>query len=126
MRVEHEYDRGGALAYLEPCASADRVFWTLDNGNSHRGQASVDRLEREWKNLRLVHVPVQDSWLNQVVEIFFSVVQRKAIRRGRCPTYRRLNAKGLAYTAPPANPAKPSHWQGGERQLQRSGRRPTR
>ena len=72
MRVEHEYDRGGALAYLaaydvhraqvmgrcepttgivpfgrlveqvmtaEPYASAERVFWIVDNGSSHRGQA---------------------------------------------------------------------------------------
>jgi transposase len=87
MRVEHEYDRGGALAYLaawevhrgrlfgrcepttgiepfgrlveqvmtvEPYASAKRVFWVVDNGSSHRGQASVDRLQGQWPNLRLV------------------------------------------------------------------------
>jgi hypothetical protein len=74
MRVEHEYERGGALAYLaawdvhqarlfgrceattgiapfgrlvdqvmtaEPYASARRVFWVVDNGSSHRGQASI-------------------------------------------------------------------------------------
>jgi hypothetical protein len=29
----------------EPCASAHRVFWVVDNGSSHRGQASIDRLE---------------------------------------------------------------------------------
>jgi hypothetical protein len=29
----------------EPCASAMRVFWVVDNGSSHRGQASIDRLE---------------------------------------------------------------------------------
>jgi hypothetical protein len=78
MRVEHEYQRGGALAYLaawdvhqarlfgrcepstgiapfgrlvaqvmttEPYASAARVFWIVDNGSSHRGQASIARLE---------------------------------------------------------------------------------
>src|SRR5919109_343126 len=86
-RVEHEYDRGGALAYLvawdvhrakvmgrcepttgiapfgrlvdqvmtaEPYASARRVFWVVDNGSSHRGQASIDRLEGAWENLTLV------------------------------------------------------------------------
>jgi hypothetical protein len=109
MRVEHEYDRGGALAYLaawdvdhahlfgrvepttgidpfgrlvtqvlttEPYASAKRVFWIVDNGSSHRGQASINRLEGRWRNLRLVHLPVHASWLNQI-EIYFSVVQRK-------------------------------------------------
>lgn len=111
MRVEHEYDRGGALSYLaaydvhraqlfgrtesttgidpfgrlvdqvmtgEPYASAKRVFWVVDNGSSHRGQASVDRLEGAWPNLRLIHLPTHASWLNQI-EIVFSVIQRKVV-----------------------------------------------
>jgi hypothetical protein len=111
MRVEHEYQRGGAVCYLaawdvhharlfgrcepttgidpfgrlvaqvmtiEPYASARRVFWVVDNGSSHRGQASVDRLQGRWDNLILVHLPVHASWLNQV-EIYFSVVQRKVL-----------------------------------------------
>jgi hypothetical protein len=111
MRVEHEYERKGALAYLaawdvhraelfgrceqkngiepfgrlveevmsvEPYASADRIFWVVDNGSSHRGEASVKRLEGAWPNLRLIHLPVHASWLNQI-EIYFSVVQRKVL-----------------------------------------------
>jgi transposase len=111
MRIEHEYDRGGALAYLaawdvhqaalfgrcepatgiapfgrlvaqvmttEPYASARRVFWVADNGSSHRGRASVERLESEWRNLRLIHLPIHASWLNQT-EIYFSVIQRKVL-----------------------------------------------
>lgn len=111
MRVEHEYQRGGALAYLaawdvhharlfgrcetstgidpfgrlvaqvmtaEPYASAERVFWIVDNGSSHRGQASIQRLEGNYANLRLVHLPVHASWLNQI-EIYFSIVQRKVL-----------------------------------------------
>jgi hypothetical protein len=111
MRIEHEYERGGALAYLAawdvhqarlfgrcepttgiapfgrlvdqvmstaPYASAKRVFWVVDNGSSHRGQASVDRLQGAWPNLRLVHLPIHASWLNQI-EIYFSIVQRKVL-----------------------------------------------
>jgi transposase len=111
MRVEHEYDRGGALAYLaaydvhrgkvfgrcepttgiepfsrlvsqvmtaEPYASAERVFWVVDNGSSHRGQASIERLQGAWGNLRLIHLPVHASWLDQI-EIYFSIVQRKVV-----------------------------------------------
>jgi hypothetical protein len=111
MRVEHEYERKGTLAYLaawdvhraklfgrcepkngiepfgrlveqamkqEPYASADRVFWIVDNGSSHRGERSVKRLQGEWPNLRLIHLPTHASWLNQI-EIYFSVVQRKVI-----------------------------------------------
>jgi hypothetical protein len=111
LRVEHEYERKGALAYLaawdvhraklfgrcepkngiepfgrlvdevmkeKPYASAERVFWVVDNGSSHRGERSVKRLEGKWPNLKLLHLPVHASWLNQI-EIYFSVVQRKVL-----------------------------------------------
>ncbi len=110
-RVEHEYQRGGALQYLAawdvrrgvvmgrceastgiapfgrlvtqvmeqpPYGSAKRVFWVVDNGSSHRGQASVRRLTKAYANLIVVHTPVHASWLNQV-EIYFSIVQRKVL-----------------------------------------------
>jgi DDE superfamily endonuclease len=54
------------------------VFWIVDNGSSHRGKASVRRLQDRWPNPILVHTPVHASWLNQI-EIFFSIVQRKAL-----------------------------------------------
>jgi hypothetical protein len=110
-RVEHEYARGGAWAYLAaldvhrakvfgrceqttgikpfdrlvaqvmatlPYRDARHVFWIVDNGSSHRGQASVQRLQTAFPNLVLVHGPVHASWLNQI-EIYFSIVQRKAL-----------------------------------------------
>jgi transposase len=62
----------------EPYASARRVFWVVDNGSSHAGQASIDRMSTAWPTATLVHLPIHASWLNQV-EIYFSVLQRKAI-----------------------------------------------
>ena len=62
----------------EPYASAPRVFWIVDNGSSHRGQAAIDRLQSRWPNLILVHTPLHASWLNQI-EIYFSIVQRKVL-----------------------------------------------
>jgi DDE superfamily endonuclease len=62
----------------QPYASAKRVFWIVDNGSSHRGQAAVDRLARRFPNAVMVHTPLHASWLNQV-EIYFSVVQRKVV-----------------------------------------------
>ena len=112
QRVEHRYERRGALTYLaaldvrradvfgrseprggiepfdrlvwqvmtkESYASARRVFWVVDNGSSHRGRKSIERLERRWPNLVLVHLPLHASWLNQV-EIYFSIVQRKVLQ----------------------------------------------
>ena len=110
-RIEHEYERGGALQYLaawdvqrgyvmgrgepstgiepfgrlvaqvmeqEPYRSAKRVFWVVDNGSSHRGQAAAKRLVLAYANLILVHTPVHASWLNQV-EVYFSIIQRKVL-----------------------------------------------
>ena len=111
IRVNHDYHRRGAVAYLagydvhrgkvfgrcenttgiaaftnlvaqvmtrEPYASADRVFWIVDNGSSHRGQAAIDRLAEQYPNAIMVHTPVHASWLNQI-EIYFSIVQRKVL-----------------------------------------------
>ncbi len=61
-----------------PYCSAKRVFWIVDNGSSHRGQPSIDRLRTKWPNIVLVHLPVHASWLNQI-EIYFSILQRKVL-----------------------------------------------
>ena len=143
MRVEHEDERGGALAYLaawdvhrarlfgrcelttgiepfgrlvkqvmtnEPYCSARRVFWIVDNGSSHRGQASVDRLQGEWANLRLVHLPVHASWLNQI-EIYFSVVQRKVVTPNDFTDLAEVEARLLAFQRRYQQTAVPFDWQ---------------
>ena len=61
-----------------PYKTARRVFWIMDNGSSHRGQASVRRLRQAHPRLVPVHGPVHASWLNQI-EIYLSIVQRKAL-----------------------------------------------
>jgi transposase len=62
----------------EPYASARRVFWVVDNGSSHNGARSIERMHTTWPTATLVHLPIHASWLNQV-EIYFSILQRKAI-----------------------------------------------
>jgi hypothetical protein len=57
---------------------APRVFWVVDNGSSHRGASSVNRLRKSYDNAILVHTPVHASWLNQV-EVYFSLLQRKVL-----------------------------------------------
>jgi len=105
MRVEHEYARGGAWAYL---AALDvhraKVFGRCEAttgiapferlvdqvmsqppydtarrvGSSHRGEVSVRRLTHAHPRIVPVHGPVHASWLNQI-EIYFSIVQRKVL-----------------------------------------------
>jgi len=62
----------------EPYASARTVYWIVDNGSSHAGNASIERLQQTWGNARLIHLPIHASWLNQI-ELYFSIVQRKAL-----------------------------------------------
>jgi len=57
---------------------AERLFVIVDNGSSHRGQRSVERMRHRNRRLILVHTPIHASWLNQV-EIYFSILQRKAL-----------------------------------------------
>ena len=61
-----------------PYCHADRVFWIVDNGSSHRGQRAVKRLQDQYPNAIMVHTPVHASWLNQI-EIYFSIMQRKVL-----------------------------------------------
>jgi hypothetical protein len=149
-RVEHEYERGGALAYLaawdvrrggaigrcaattgiapfgdlvdlvmqqEPYRRAPRVFWIVDNGSSHRGAASVDRLQRRHPNLVLVHLPTHASWLNQI-EIFFSIVQRKVLTPNDFPDLAAVERRLLAFEALYNDTAVPFHWRFTRQQLE--------
>lgn len=61
-----------------PYNQARRVFWIMDNGSSHRGEACVRRLTQAHPRLVPAHAPVHASWLNQI-EIYFSIVQCKAL-----------------------------------------------
>lgn len=142
MRVEFEYERGGALAYLaawdvrraklfgccesttgiepfgrlvqqvmaqEPYRGAKRVFWIVDNGSSHRGAAAVHRLQGAYPNLRLVHLPVHASWLNQV-EIYFSILQRKVLTPNDFTSLAEVGERILAFQALYEQAAKPFEW----------------
>jgi len=141
-RVEFEYERQGALAYLaaldvhraqvfgrcdsttgiepfrklvdavmeqEPYNSAHRVFWIVDNGSSHRGAASCERLRNAWPNLVLVHTPVHASWLNQI-EIYFSIVQRKVLTPNDYASLETLEQTIIAFQQRFSRLAQPFAW----------------
>ena len=79
------------------------------NGSSHRGQASVERLETAWPNLRLIHLPVHASWLNQI-EIYFSVIQRKVLSPNDAASLEELAARILAFQVRYEALAAPFEW----------------
>ena len=129
MRVEHEYIRGGAWAYLAawdvhrarifgrceaktgikpfnqlvkqvmsqpPYKTANRVFWIIDNGSSHRGKPFVARLQEKWPNAIAVHLPTHASWLNQI-EIYFSIIQRKVLTPNDFPNLQAVEKRLLDF-----------------------------
>jgi DDE superfamily endonuclease len=93
----------------EPYASAERVYWIVDNGSSHAGRASIERLEGKWKNLRLIHLPIHASWLNQI-ELYFSIVQRKALTPNDFGSLEELSERLLGFQARYAQIARPFEW----------------
>jgi transposase-like protein len=148
-RVEHEYERFGAWAYLAawdvrrakihgrceattgivpfdrlvdqvmsqpPYNSAPRVFWIVDNGSSHRGDACQRRLQTRWPNLVVVHTPIHGSWLNQV-EIYFSVLQRKALTPDDFASLEELQERLLLFQDRYSTIARPFQWKFTRRDL---------
>ena len=93
----------------EPYASAKRVFWVVDNGSSHNGQASIDRMKATWPTAELVHLPIHASWLNQV-EIYFSILQRKAIKPGNFRDLEHLAERVLGFQDRYNQTASPFDW----------------
>lgn len=107
--IEPFADLVAKVMTTEPYASARRVFWVVDNGSSHNGQRSIERLHQAWPKATLVHLPVHASWLNQV-EIYFSVLQRKAIATGDFANLDDLTARILAFQERYNTTATPFDW----------------
>src|SRR5215211_3101238 len=93
----------------EPYASAKTVFWIVDNGSSHAGQRSISRLQDRYPNARLIHLPIHASWLNQI-EIYFSILQRKALTPNDFADLDALAARIQAFENHYRQIAKPFDW----------------
>lgn len=149
MRIEHEYKRCGAWAYMAaldvhrakvfgrcesksgiapfgrlvdqvmrqpPYSQARRVFWIMDNGSSHRGAKCVARLQEKYPRLVPVHGPVHASWLNQI-EIYFSIVQRKALTPNDFPSLAAVEERLLTFQTHYETIARPFEWKFTRRDL---------
>jgi DDE superfamily endonuclease len=99
----------GQVMSTEPYRSARRVFWIVDNGSSHAGRASVQRIAAAWPNAHLIHLPIHASWLNQI-ELFFSIVQRKALTPNDFGSLDQLAGRLLAFGEHYRTVARPFHW----------------
>lgn len=93
----------------EPYASARTVYWIVDNGSSHAGNASIERMQKKWKNARLIHLPIHASWLNQI-ELYFSIVQRKALTPNNFDSLEALTERLLRFGEHYRQIARPFQW----------------
>ena len=75
----------------------------------HLTEAACQRLQKQYSNLVLVHLPVHASWLDQV-EICFSVVQRKVLTPNDFPSLHAVAQKLLEYQSYYEQIARPFGW----------------
>lgn len=88
---------------------ARHVFWVVDNGSSHRGQASADRLRSAFPQ-RAHDPPARAcSWLNQI-EICFSVLQRKVLTPNDFTDLAEVEARLLCFQDHSKQVATPFEW----------------
>ncbi|WP_331284061.1 transposase [Streptomyces sp. H39-C1] len=97
------------LRWLEHAVPADStIHLILDNGSSHTSNAT-----RSWlaKHPRLVvhHTPKRASWLNQV-EMFFSILARRLLRRGEFNSRQDLVEQIREFTLAYDDQARPFRW----------------
>jgi len=100
----------------EPYCSAKRLFLIMDNGSSHRGEASRKRLQKIDSRIIPVHTPVHASWLNQV-EIYFSIIQRKVLTPNDFPDLDSVRLRLALYEELSNRHPKPFAWKFDRAQL---------
>jgi hypothetical protein len=93
----------------KPYDEATRLFFIVDNGSSHRGQAAVERMRRRDKRIILVHTPIHASWLNQV-EIYFSIIQRKVLTPNDFATLQAVRVRLTLYEELSNRTPRPFAW----------------
>jgi hypothetical protein len=100
----------------EPYRSAKRLFWIVDNGSSHRGEAARNRLMKVDPRIILVHTPIHASWLNQV-EGYFSIIQRKVLTPNDFPNLDAIRMRLALYENLSNQRPKPFAWKFNRAQL---------
>jgi hypothetical protein len=88
---------------------ANRLFFIVDNGSSHRGMAATQRMDRRDKRIILLHTPIHASWLNQV-EIYFSIIQRKVLTPNDFATLEAVRVRLRLYEELSNSTPRPFEW----------------
>jgi transposase len=108
-------DRNDAAHFTEFLADLDRhvdpdltIHLVLDNGSSHVAKATKAWLA-DHPRFVAHYTPKHASWLNQV-ELFFSILTRRLLRRGEFATRAELIDRVMAFIADYDTTARPFRW----------------
>jgi DDE superfamily endonuclease/Winged helix-turn helix len=128
--LDHCYDRHGKaefLDFLKHVAKADprrRLHVVLDNYHTHKHDDINQWLTRN-PRITLHFTPTSGSWLN-LVEVFFGIITRQAIRRGSFDNVKQLVAAIRAFIDGYNERCRPFIWtKTAEQILPRATRQPT-
>jgi transposase len=87
----------------------ERTFLITDGGSAHHRSTAPARIRAKFPNVTVVPLPTHASWLNQV-EIYFSIVHRKALHPADFPSVNALAERLLAFQEYYNKRAKPFRW----------------
>lgn len=85
-----------------------KIHLIMDNGSSHRSRQTTAWLA-EHPRFVAHYTPVHASWVNQV-ELFFSIITRRVIKRGNFTSRENLVSKLMRFIASYNETAKPFAW----------------
>lgn len=113
--LAEQIPRNDSEHFIEFLAEIDRVtdpaldiHLILDNGSSHKSKATKKWLAGR-PRFHVHYTPKHASWLNQV-ELVFSILQRRLLRRGEFDSTEQMVAKIMAWIAEYDRTAKPFAW----------------
>jgi transposase len=111
-RIIERNDSATFISFLSEIDQAihpdTRICLILDNGSSHRSKATKAWLGAH-PRFTVCYTPVHASWLNQV-ELFFSILTRRLLRRGEFTSHQDLTDKIMNFIEVYDRTTKPFRW----------------
>jgi len=96
---------------------ARRIFLIVDNGCAHHPSTAPARITAQFPQVTVVHLPIHSSWLNQI-ELYFSILKRKALHPADFPDTDALARRIAAFQCYYNARAEPFAWNYTRRHLQ--------
>lgn len=98
------------LEHLDRVTPRDlTLHLVLDNGSSHVSKQTRQWLDTNGDRFKIHHTPTHASWLNQI-ELFFSILGRRLLRRGEFQSIDELVHRISAFITDYNHKAKPFRW----------------